>query len=802
MQKFVSIKEKFIRSVMIMISAIFAVLLGVIITMNISSSNKNLKRSEQSIRAGLIARGRVLVGNNSNALRGMALDNAFTAIQELVAVTVAGDVDIVRGIYMDSERHPFSLATNSTPSGVPTSFDPLTDSVDIWASELIDTKVKYLSFYNKDLTDASIEIIEFGAPVKDGETVLGFIRYSISTASLDSELSILRSEVTRSRTIMILILLLVLGVVIIISLVATRQLAFKITDPIEALVKSANLISGGDYSIEIKHESSDEIGNLAYDFEVMRKTIKKHTEHLNDIIDEKMQQVKDILNNIDQGLFTVNFDGTVNEEYSSRANRILKVGDVSAHKIYELLRLDKRERKSFDTWIGLLREKHDKQRWKKLVRLAPVHDLELSGVAEDDPFEFISVSYQKIYDKDGKFTKLMVLTQDETEKREKERQIEDDKNRHDNEVSTILGIANTPEDELTSFINDSRSRLNKITKLLEGHLACVTKQRKDHPLRDAICTISPDSLNLLYRDIHTMKGNGGSYGFQSITEFAHCAEDQLDLLKEPLTSRRGDVLGNILGYTSDMSGVFNDIDKKIKLIYGREEDIYMRVAESSIKTIQRISNSLKSENVNSFAVENLINEVNHLSWKPFKSLARKYQKNAIKIADELGKDVDFNFVDENTLHAPEIFSDVDEIILHLVRNCVDHGIESPEDRVENGKGRGVISFAVKSEDAQTVYEFSDDGAGIDVDVIVKTALLKGVITKDELSNFTELDIVNLIFSPGFTTSKTASTISGRGIGMDIVKEKVDSLGGTIEIKSKLGIGTTFRITLPIPKRAL
>ena len=137
-------------------------------------------------------------------------------------------------------------------------------------------------------------------------------------------------------------------------------------------------------------------------------------------------------------------------------------------------------------------------------------------------------------------------------------------------------------------------------------------------------------------------------------------------------------------------------------------------------------------------------------------------------------------------------------LTHMVRNAVDHGIELPNDRARAGKPRqGLITIDARHEAGQVVVEIADDGQGIDPERIAKVAVAKGLITADEANGMSGKDKMALLFLPGLSTAKQLSDVSGRGVGMDVVKTNLDRLGGKVEIISVAGSGTTFRIKLPL-----
>ncbi|TYP88145.1 chemotaxis protein CheW [Blastococcus xanthinilyticus] len=141
---------------------------------------------------------------------------------------------------------------------------------------------------------------------------------------------------------------------------------------------------------------------------------------------------------------------------------------------------------------------------------------------------------------------------------------------------------------------------------------------------------------------------------------------------------------------------------------------------------------------------------------------------------------------------------VKDPLTHLVRNSVDHGIETPEDRKKAGKPtEGVLTLRARHESGQVVVEVADDGAGIDPAKLGAKAVQRGLLTADALSRMSPADILQLIFLPGFSTAAAVTNVSGRGVGMDVVKTNIESIGGTIEVESDPGVGTVCRLRIPL-----
>jgi signal transduction histidine kinase/HAMP domain-containing protein len=679
---------------------------------------------------------------------------------------------------MDVEQIAWVNASSENPSGKMANADKLTDSISQWANSL-----KTLA--HQTVVYENAEIIEFAAPVMFEDEIMGVIRYGFNTKSMHSALKQVAKNGVRARNQMMGILLLLGIISLVITYLVIRRLAATITQPIASLVQSANTISNGNYTVEIQAESNDEIGSLAKNFESMRVMVKKYTEHLQELVDEKMQQVNDILNNIDHGLFTVNLDGSVNKEYSARANEILKVQDVASNSVENLLRLDTKQQRAFHVWMDVVYKKHQNQRWKKLARLAPVHELVFDN--HDSIPEYVSVAYQKIYDKDNELSKIMILTTDETEKRLKEQQIEEQRKEHENEMHIVLELANTPPEEISAFMEDTMERMQKIRQALREQSSSFAINPNKYKMTDK-------QLNAIYGDVHTIKGNSGSYGFNSLSGHTHELEDLLEKLRDS-----SHISKNMLSKLTDCLNIMNEdiknIQQKIKLIFGREEYVTMRVPASLVTDIMDTCSTVDKTNQPP-PIQSLIDKCTMLSWIPMETISRKYQKIVNKIARQQHKHINFIAKPEHIFFPTDIFVDIDDILIHLVRNSADHGIESPEIREEFGKGKGNITFEFITENNKRKVIITDDGKGIDIEKLEDVCIKKGVITPEKAACLNEQEKLNLIFIAGISTSDNISNLSGRGIGMNVVQEKVESIGGTISIDSYLGTGTTITLVLP------
>jgi two-component system chemotaxis sensor kinase CheA len=184
--------------------------------------------------------------------------------------------------------------------------------------------------------------------------------------------------------------------------------------------------------------------------------------------------------------------------------------------------------------------------------------------------------------------------------------------------------------------------------------------------------------------------------------------------------------------------------------------------------------------------------------QPIGNVFGKFPRVVRDMSAALKKDIFLDIRGRDVALDRSLIEGLSDPLTHMVRNSVDHGIELPEQRVASGKsGQGTLRIEARHEAGQVVVEIADDGKGIDPKKIADSAVRKGLIAAEKVAAMSDEDRVALIFLPGLSTAENVTDISGRGVGMDVVKTNLDRLGGKVEIKSTVGVGTTFRIKLPL-----
>lgn len=253
-----------------------------------------------------------------------------------------------------------------------------------------------------------------------------------------------------------------------------------------------------------------------------------------------------------------------------------------------------------------------------------------------------------------------------------------------------------------------------------------------------------------------------------------------------------------------------------KVINQGPSDAYIRVSSSKIDDLMGLVSQLVTAqgSLNLFAensqdqkvldisehVQKLSRQLRDITFSmsmiPIDSIMVRFKRMVRDLSESLEKKIQFVVEGAETELDKNIIDNLADPLMHMLRNSLDHGIESPEERIKKGKSEtGLVKLKAYHAGAYVNIEISDDGKGLDPEVILKKSIEKGIISAED--KLRESEILDLIFSPGFSTANVVTDVSGRGVGMDVVKTNIHELRGEVSIESKLGEGTKFKIRLPL-----
>ena len=349
------------------------------------------------------------------------------------------------------------------------------------------------------------------------------------------------------------------------------------------------------------------------------------------------------------------------------------------------------------------------------------------------------------------------------------------------EQREVLRVARLPEHQAGCFGSVARAaanafrhaRRNDLAERIAGAGASAIANR-DAGVLDAALGVALEQLEQDAKPAGqppTLPGNKG------------VATDSLASRTLRVDEARVESLVNLAGELIVLKNSFGHLVKRIEMEKASQE-----VVQSARHEHERISR----------LADEIQGSILQLRMVPFSQVMRAFPRLVRDLSQQLGKDVRLVTQGETTEGDKTVVDRLFEPLLHIVRNAMDHGIESPEGRVAAGKGStSTLSMQASRTGDRLVVEVTDDGRGIDPSVIRRRAIEKGLLTEEKSAAVSDEAILELVFSAGFSTASEASDISGRGVGMDVVRTIIDHIGGRVTLSSRVGQGTTVRLDVPV-----
>lgn len=264
-------------------------------------------------------------------------------------------------------------------------------------------------------------------------------------------------------------------------------------------------------------------------------------------------------------------------------------------------------------------------------------------------------------------------------------------------------------------------------------------------------------------------------------------KDKVQAIKKESTTQQKETLRVSVSLLNDLMTFAGE------LVLARNQ--LMRLASDAGRTVPGLSAVLQDIN---FTTSILQEKIMNTRMQPISLVFNKFPRVIRELEIKLNKKIKLEIIGNEVDLDKSIIENLSDPLTHLVRNSADHGIEIPETRIKNGKTEfGTIWLKAYHKSGKVNIDVSDDGGGIDENKLVKKAIEKGILTETSASKLSKKQILELIFAPGFSTAEQISAVSGRGVGMDVVKTNIEKLGGSVSIDSNLGSGTIVNLKLPL-----
>jgi two-component system, chemotaxis family, sensor kinase CheA len=689
---------------------------------------------------------------------------------------------------------------------------------------------------------------------------------------------------------------------IVLVIVATRFVA-----PVRRLTAATTNTERAGAFKPLEVRSQDEVGALTRSFNQMMSTIQDYESDLEAKVRERTralaearQELKDIFDNMEQGIFTVDPTGRINNEYSAYCERLFGDVGIAGKQVLELLQLQTSDPETYSRtafWLGNICGA-DQLQWE-LGRPEPAASLVYARPGASAEKRVIDLEYAPIY-KEGVVTKVMVIAKDVTELRglAAEVQRKDEENRRNLarvaeivslepelfftflaechgvmqrcddackalaaepanlasiadmfravhtlkgnarifKLSTIQNAAHDLEDDLQRLrdaqravtageLSDFGVRLEEVRKLLlefealgrrvlgRGGDEAAERQDFIHAADAALqgCKESlsawsaanddRQALNTLFGRVHTLKGQARAANVKAVHERAEAVEDVLHALREGRDAIAPETVQKVASLLSDIESSVNSMRSGqprsaggIKIQESRVLAVRQRFKELTRYVEEKTQPSSELQQ----RQRELADAVASLTRVPAQDMLERFRKMAFDLAGELGKRVDDLVIEGGELEVDTKLLDLmRDVLMHALRNSVDHGLETPEERTARNKPeKGRLSLRCRMDEGGLVFEVNDDGRGVDYERVKKVAFERRLISEQQLDRVSEGDLCELLFQPGFSTAKSVTAVSGRGVGMDFIRSTMRQLKGEAVMRSQTGMGSVLTLTIP------
>lgn len=550
----------------------------------------------------------------------------------------------------------------------------------------------------------------------------------------------------------------------------------------ESLLKLIGNLPAFFDSVESAYEQAENIYNQAQRSLLISG---QEIEERNKLLRTENQKVNNLLNNMRQAVFSVIEKGIIVGPVSKYSSTVFGE-DIIEKNVFDVLYCslgsDSEEYSAVKTALNVVFGESDLQ-WELSEDSFPKRVIICKNCEK-----ILKVVCSPIWNDKNLLEKIMFVVEDVTEVEKLERRIAQEKAQNSRALQIVHELISLKREDALDFISKTKRAVFYIKKSVEDG------------------NLTAESVNNILQTLHSIKGNARLLGFNFISSAVHKIEssileinENLEISPEPLSLLRQafDVPMDQVIFTVDE---YNNLILKIfgnEMATSANNENQVEISSQRLEDLKRSLAALR-KNSSPETINSVMQMIEHLTDVSLLKEFEKYARVVAQISSDLGKDVDFNIAGEDCFFSRDKLPLVKDAIVHLLRNAIDHGIEAPEDRKNIGKSKtGFLKLIMKQTENKLLILISDDGAGIDHNVVANKVKLKNLKTEAELESMSKEQILDLIFLPQFSTRNEVTELSGRGIGMDVVKTNVKKLGGTISLETKPGKGTLFKIIVPL-----
>jgi two-component system, chemotaxis family, sensor kinase CheA len=475
------------------------------------------------------------------------------------------------------------------------------------------------------------------------------------------------------------------------------------------------------------------------------------------------QETADILRTVKDGLFLLDQNLLIGAAYSGALETLFQRKDFAGLPFEDLLKNIVSER-TLATAVKFVKILWAERTNEKLVKtINPLGEVEvhLDGGSGKFDTRYLQFDFHRVR-VDGEMTNVLVSVSDVTARVDLAHELQASQNQAQGQVDTLLGILHIDPAQLASFLNDSNAAMKMINAVLR------------EPTREE--GVFRKKLDTLFRQVHSVKGEAAALGLSSIETRAHAFEDDLKSLKEKPSLSGNDFLPLVIKLDDLLTHLqsVSDLVSRLSRLQGAQHDV--------VHTITAVLQDEKQK---------------LQGGKTDSGVEATLQQLTARVARENNKEATLQCTGLDAV--PEDYRRaVKDIGVQAVRNAIVHGIEPPSARVTAGKARQGLLRLSFQEAGDTGYKLivEDDGQGLSTERIKDAALKKGFITPEKAQTMDTKQVFSLLFQPGFSTIETATKDAGRGVGMNLIADLTNQMGGRVSVATSAGKFTRLTMTLP------
>jgi len=491
------------------------------------------------------------------------------------------------------------------------------------------------------------------------------------------------------------------------------------------------------------------------------------------LVESKKNQA--LLDNMHQAVFSINRNGTIVDPVSKYSEKVFGkqiAGSSVMDVLYDGLKSHGEQQAALLSAISTVFGE-DQVQWELMEDVFPKSVKASANGMDSPPVRSLKVQAAPIWDASSILEKILFVVEDVTQLEALEAQVQQQRNQ-----------AEIFEELLSGRLGDTKTFLESAKKTI-------------HSSENAIENPTEANFLSVLRDLHTLKGNARLFKLKKLSLNIHDAESLLLETKKTYSNltlakeKMNEILNRLKRELAEYGQAYERIES-VGQAAQSQAGVNTAALNQLCDTIKEVSNHLKETEKLKLKLA-----LDRLSYDSARETFAKFDTMVYEIAAQMDKDVVFELTGDALLNSKTLKS-LQECIVHLLRNSLDHGLEGKSERALAGKpARGKIHIDCKETDTSVEISVEDDGRGIDGEKIAEIAIQKGLVRREEAKNLSIDEKIALIFLPEFSSRETANDISGRGIGMNAVKETIEKIGGNIAFKTKVGLGSVFILAIPL-----